>query len=99
MLDSVCPRRQKMDYVFAASAARAARFCTFCAGPNGIKRGVNLHETQKIIRFLRGRHFFIDLATKRFFDTLQGSIWAPFWSNFVGPGLVSGVQERLWGDF
>ena len=51
------------------------------------------------MRFRRGRHFFIEMVTKCFFDTHQASILAPFWSHFGGLGLVFGVRERPWGDF
>ena len=52
------------------------------------------------MRFRRGRHFLIETATKCFFDTHQGSIWAPFWSHFGGRGLFfwQGQTDRAQGQ-
>ena len=51
------------------------------------------------MRFRRGRHFFIEMVTKCFFDTHQASILALFWSHFGGLGLVFGVKEWPEGGF
>ena len=52
------------------------------------------------MRFRRGRHFFIEMATKCFFETHQGSIWAQFWSHFGGRGLFfwQGQTDRAQGQ-
>ena len=43
--------------------------------------------------------FSSNVKTKTFFDTLRGSIWAPFWRHFGDLGLTFGSKGCPWGGF
>ena len=40
--------------------------------------------------------FFTEMTAKTFFDTLQGSIWAPFWMHFGDFGFTFGSKGGPW---